>query len=133
MLGQRDDTYRRKLNVPTVADRVLLRPPDELRPDPADAGREAADRGGAQAPGWWLPTLLDVLARSEFTACGAPGETLLPAGLTWSELTGIVSAALRTGGCRGWSIAVYHPDLDPGGQAAARSVTLVTDAVRNWP
>ena len=82
MLGQRDDTYRRKLNVPTVADRVLLRPPDELRPDPADAGREAADRGGAQAPGWWLPTILDVLARSEFTACGAPGETLLPAGLT---------------------------------------------------
>jgi hypothetical protein len=57
---------------------------------------------------------------------------LLP-GLTWSELTGTVSAALRTGGCRGWSIAVDNPDLDPGGQAAAGIVTLVTDAVRDRP
>jgi arginase len=133
MLGQRDDAYRGKLNVPSIADRVLLRPPDELCPDPAKAGREAAERVAAQAPGWWLHTDLDVLARSEFTACGAPGETLLPGGLTWSELTQIVSAALRTGGCRGWSIAVYNPDLDPGRQAAARTITFVTDAVRNWP
>jgi arginase len=133
MLGPRDDAYRRKLNISTIADRVLLRPPDDLSPDHANAGREAAERVAAQAPGWWLHTDLDVLARSEFAACGAPGETLLPGGLTWPELTEIVSAALRTGGCRGWSITVYNPDLDPGGQAAARIVTFVTDAVRNWP
>jgi arginase family enzyme len=42
------------------------------------------------------------------------------------------SAALRTGGCRGWSVAVYNPDLDPGRQAATRIVTFVTDVVRNW-
>jgi arginase len=133
MLGPRDDAYRRKLNVPTLADRVLLRPPDDLRSDPANAGREAAERVVSQAPGWWLHTDLDVLSRSEFTACGAPGETLLPGGLAWSELTEIVSSALRTGGCRGWSITVYNPDLDPGRQAAARIVTFVTDAVLNWP
>jgi arginase len=132
MLGPRDDAYRRKLNVATVADRVLLRTPDDLRPDPAKAGREAAERVASQAPGWWLHADLDVLARSEFTACGAPGETLLPGGLTWTELTDIVSAALRTGGCRGWSVAVYNPDLDPGRQAATRIVTFVTDVVRNW-
>ena len=31
MLGQRDDAWRRKLNVPTLAGRVLLRTPDDLR------------------------------------------------------------------------------------------------------
>ena len=133
MLGPRDDAYRSKLNVPTLADRVLLRPPGDLRSDPSSAGREAAEHVASQAPGWWLHTDLDVLAHSEFTACGAPGEPLLPGGLTWPELTEIVSAALRSGGCRGWSIGVYNPDLDPSGQAAARIVTFVTDAVRNWP
>ncbi len=133
MLGPRDDAWRGKLNVPTVADRVLVCTPDDLRPDPAKAGREAAERVASQAPGWWLHTDLDVLARSEFTACGAPGETLLPGGLTWTELTQIVSSALRTGGCRGWSIAVYNPDLDPGRQAATRIVTFVADVVGNWP
>jgi arginase len=131
MLGPRDDAYRSKLNVPTLADRVWLRTPDDLRPDPARAAREAAERVASQARGWWLHTDLDVLARSEFTACGAPGETLLPGGLTWGELTEIVSSALRTGACRGWSIAVYNPDLDPGKQAAARIVRFVTDVVRS--
>jgi arginase len=130
MLGPRDDAYRRKLKVPTLAGRVLLRTPDDLRPDPARAAREAADHVASQVPGWWLHIDLDVLARSEFTACGAPGETLLPGGLTWEELTEIVSAVLRTGACRGWSLAVYNPDLDPGRQAAARIVRFVTDVVR---
>jgi arginase len=132
MLGPRDDAYRRKLNAATLADRVLLRTPDDLRPDPAGAAREAAERVASQVPGWWLHTDLDVLSRSEFTACGAPGETLLPGGLTWGELTDIVSSALRTGACRGWSIAVYNPDLDPGQRAAARIVRFVTDVVRRW-
>jgi arginase len=132
MLGQRDDAWRRKLNVPTLAGRVLLRTPDGLRPDPASTAREAADRVASQVPGWWLHIDLDVLARSEFTACGAPGETLLPGGLTWEELTEIVSSVLRTGACRGWSIAVYNPDLDPGQHAAARIVRFVTDVIRSW-
>jgi arginase len=133
MLGPRDDAWRGKLNVPTLADRVLLRTPDDLRPNPAKAGREAAERVASQAPGWWLHTDLDVLARAEFTACGAPGETLLPGGLTWIELTEIVSSSLRTGGCRGWSVAIYNPDLDPGKHAATRIAKFVTDVVRGWP
>jgi hypothetical protein len=28
------------------------------------------------------------------------------------DLTDLVSSALRAGGCRGWSVGVYHPDLD---------------------
>lgn len=87
----------------------------------------ASDDLAAQAPGWWLHIDLDVLARSEFTACGAPDETLLPGGLAWSELTEIVSSALRTGGCRGWSIAVDNPDLE---QASGRMHRRIRDRCR---
>ncbi len=127
MLGQRDDSYRRELNVSTIADRVLLRSADDLRRDPANAGRKAAEHVGSQAAGWWLHIDLDVLDRHEFSACGAAGDTSMPEGLTWSQLSEITSSALRAGGCRGWSVAVYNPDLDPERREAARIVEFVAD------
>ncbi len=127
MLGQRDDAFRRVLDVPTLADRVWLRTPDEVSPDPAGVALAAVAHVASSSSGWWLHTDLDVLARSEFTACGAPGEVALPGGLTWQQLTDVGSAAVRADGCRGWSIAIYNPDLDPGGRAAARIVALVTE------
>jgi arginase len=130
MLGPRDGGHRRPLNIPTVADRVWLRTPDDLSADPAGAAIEAVEHITSSTFGWWLHTDLDVLARAEFAACGAPGEALLPGGLTWLQLTEIVSTALRAGGCRGWSLAVYNPDLDPDGSAAVRIVEFVTEVAR---
>ncbi len=132
MLGQRDDAYRRPLNVPTVARRVLLRTADDLHGDPAGAARGAVGQVARHAPGWWLHIDLDVLDRAEFSACGAPGEVMLPGGLSWAELTELTSAALQAGGCRGWSLAVYNPDLDPAGQAAGRIVEFVADICRRY-
>jgi arginase len=130
MLGQRDEIYRRELNVPTIADRVRLRSADDLRRDPANAGRKAAEHVRSEASGWWLHIDLDVLNRHEFSACGAAGEISMPGGLTWSQLSEITSSALQAGGCRGWSLAVYNPDLDPERQAAARIVEFVRDITR---
>lgn len=132
MLGQRDEAYRRPLGVPSVADRVWLRPAADLHHDPAGAGREAAEMIASQTAGWWLHIDLDVLDRAEFSACGATGEIPLPGGLTWAELTALTSSALRTGGCRGWSIAVYNPDQDPGRTAAARITRFVADVTNGW-
>lgn len=132
MLGQRDAAYRRQIGVPSIADRVQLRPAAELHHDPAGAGRQAAERVAAQAPDWWLHIDLDVLDRNEFSACGAPGEIALPGGLSWAELTALTTAALRTGGCRGWSITVYNPDQDPGHHAATRITRFVADVTRDW-
>jgi arginase len=131
MLGPRDDAYRRELGVPTLAGRVWLRTPGEVAPDPAGTALAAVAHVASGAPGWWLHTDLDVLARSEFAACGAPGEVSLPGGLTWQQLTDVCSAAVRAEGCRGWSIAIYNPDLDPGGRAAARIVEFVADVARH--
>lgn len=115
MLGQRDEPYRAELGVATVADRVWLRTAGQVTSAPARAARQAAAQVAGHAARWWLHTDLDVLARSEFAACGAPGEPELPGGLTWPELTELLSAAVAAGGCCGWSVAVYNPDLDPGG------------------
>jgi arginase len=129
MLGQRDDAWRRPLNVPTLAHRVLLRTPDDLHGDPAGAAGGAAGQVARHAPGWWLHIDLDVLDRAEFSACGAPGEVMLPGGLSWAELTQLTAAALQAGGCRGWSLAVYNPDLDPAG----RIVEFVAGICRRYP
>ena len=129
MLGQRDDAYRHEIGVPSIADRVQLYPAAGLHHDPANAGRQAAEAVGSQTRSWWLHIDLDVLDRNEFSACGAAGEIVLPGGLTWAELTALTKSALSTSGCRGWSIAVYNPDLDPGHQAAERITRFMTDVL----
>jgi arginase len=82
----------------------------------------AVEHVAAQAPRWWLHIDLDVLARSEFAACGAPAEVSLAGGLTWQQLTETTTSALHGGGCAGWSMSIYNPDLDPDRSAARRIV-----------
>lgn len=133
MLGQRDEVHRAALGVPTVADRVLLRTATQVGADPEGAGREAVTQVARHTSGWWLHIDLDVLAETEFAAYGAAGETSLPGGLTWAQLTATVSTALRTGGCRGWSLSVYNPDQDPDGSDAARLVEFIAQITADWP
>ena len=127
MLGMRDELYRREIAVPTIADRVRLRPAADLHEDPAKCGRQAAEQVASQAPGWWLHIDLDVLDRHEFSACGAASDDAMPGGLSWPELAAIASSALQVGGARGWSLGVYNPDLDPERRAAERIVTFIAD------
>jgi arginase len=125
MLGPRDHLFRQAANVPTVADRVWLRSADEIAADPAGYARLAVEHVAAHESRWWLHIDLDVLARSEFTACGAPGEVMLGGGLTWQQLTEVGVSAVQSGGCAGWSVSVYNPDLDPDRSAARRIVEFV--------
>ena len=125
MLGPRDDLFRQAANVPTVADRVWLRPAGEVSADPVGHARAAVGHVVAQAPRWWLHIDLDVLARSEFAACGAPGEVMVAGGLSWRQLTQVATSAMQGGGCSGWSLAIYNPDLDPDRSAAQQIVEFV--------
>jgi arginase len=122
MLGPRDHLFRQAANVPTVADRVWLRSADEVSADPPGSTRMAIEHVAAHASRWWLHIDLDVLAHSEFSACGAPGEVSLGGGLTWRQLTQISASALQDGGCAGWSMSIYNPDLDPDRSTARRIV-----------
>jgi arginase len=125
MLGPRDHLFRQAANVPTVADRVWLRSADEVSADPPGYVRMAIEQVAAHASRWWLHIDLDVLARSDFSACGAPGEVSLAGGLTWRQLTQISASALQDGGCVGWSMSIYNPDLDPDRSTARRIVEFV--------
>ena len=128
MLGPRDHLFREVANVPTVADRVWLRSADQVSADPPGYARMAVEHIVAHASRWWLHIDLDVLAHSDFAACGAPGEVALAGGLTWQQLTEIAMSVLRDGRCAGWSMSIYNPDLDPDRSAARRIVEFVGQA-----
>jgi arginase len=46
---------------------------------------------------------------------------MLDGGLTWQQLTDIGVSAVQKGGCAGWSLSIYNPDLDPD-RGAARNI-----------
>jgi hypothetical protein len=55
----------------------------------------------------------------------------MPEGLTWAQLIAITRTALETGGCRGWSIGVYNPDLDPHRRDAERIVAYLAQVTED--
>ena len=53
--------------------------------------------------------------------------------MTWQQLTLAVTEALEVAGCRGWSVAIYDPDQDPGGNDARRIVQFVREVAPHLP
>jgi arginase len=95
-----------------------------IRPAELTAGRYAAALARLPPP-WWLHTDLDVLATTELAAVDYPQ----PGGLTWDQLTGLTATALAAGGCAGWSVCIYNPDLDPGRDGADAIISYITQAI----
>lgn len=129
MLGPRDRATVARDGVASLEDRVALHTDVELIVrGPGEVAASAARDLREVAPVWWLHTDLDVLS----TAALAAVDYLQPGGLSWDQLTEVVTAALAVGGCRGWSVTIYNPDLDPDGAAARRIVELVGEGARAW-
>jgi arginase len=127
MLGQRDDAWRRQFNVGSLRDRgVWSRTVDEVASDPSSAGRDAVKHVSRDNGRWWLHVDLDVLDPVAFPAQGLPGIDDEPGGLSWSQLTQLLIAAVGAGSCLGWSLAIYDPEQDASGAGARR----ITDLVR---
>ena len=133
MLGPRDEPWRQTRDVETLAGHVLLKNSEEVAADPAGVTRSAVESISSHTSNWWLHTDLDVLSERDFFARGAPGEISLAGGLTWQQLTEVVRTALSVGGCRGWSMSIYNPDLDPDDSQARRIVQMVTEIAPNLP
>ena len=127
MLGQRDQRYREKIPVETIADRVRLHPVDELRAQLEDLVGQSVAHLERRTSAWWVHIDLDVLSGDEFAACGAATDPATPGGLTWQELTTVARIALGGRACRGLSIGVYNTDLDPKRSAAHRIVRFIGD------
>jgi arginase len=131
ILGPRDDAWRQQFNVGTLADSgVWMAPLAEVADNPAGTGRRAIEQLSAQVNRWWLHIDLDVLDPAEFRAQGLPDVDDEPGGLTWDQLTDLVMALFTgPGSCVGGSLAIYDPDQDPDGAAAAQIVEFVRNVL----
>lgn len=131
VLGPRDDAWRRRFNVGTLADSgVWLAPLAEVADDPAGAGRAAMAELAAHVDRWWLHIDLDVLDPLEFPAQGLPDVADEPGGLTWDQLTDLVVSLFGSRAhCVGASLAIYDPDQDHDRTDAANIVQFVRNAL----
>jgi arginase len=131
ILGPRDEAWRRQFNVGSLRDRgIWFRSHTDVAADPVEAGRGAAQHVQTEADRWWLHVDLDVLDPVHFEAQGLPDVDDEPGGLTWRQLTDLLIAAVETGGCLGWSLAIYDPDQDPDRTCARQIAELVGQIAR---
>jgi arginase len=72
--------------------------------------------------GFWVHLDVDVLDDDLMPAV----DYRTPGGLSWEELTSVVTAAVATGRARGMDVAIFNPRLDPEGDLAERLVTFLT-------
>jgi arginase len=125
LLGPRDEAAIAREGVASLRGLVPLWSDVELVVrGPAEVAAQAARDVAAAVPAWWLHVDLDVLATAELGAVDYPQ----PGGLRWWHLRQMTAAALAVGGCAGWTVAIYNPDLDPDGGQAVRIVDYVVGA-----
>ena len=120
VLGPRDDEWRQRFNVGSVRDLgVFVAPLSEVAADPRDVGIRALSHLAQYSDRRWLHIDLDVLDPDEFAPQGVPEQDDEPGGLTWRQLTELVTLVVESKGCIGCSLAIYDPDLDHDGTGAA--------------
>ena len=85
--------------------------------DPAEAALEAMT-----ADGFWLHIDLDVLRTEALRAV----DYRQPGGLAWEALDRLAASAASAAGCRGASVVIYNPDLDPNRVDARKIVAFLS-------
>ena len=134
LLGPRDVAWRRQFNVGSLRDAgVWLRDWREIAARPEEEAAAAVGHLRQASDRWWLHVDLDVLDPLEFPAQGLPEVADDPDGLTWEQLTRVLTTAVAAGGCLGWSLAIYDPDQDPDRASAARILALVGSVISALP
>jgi arginase len=97
------------------------------RDGPAAIAGRALDHVRRAAAPIWLHVDLDVLDQAVFPAT----DYLLPGGLDWDELVGLLGP-LVAADLAGMSISCYNPEKDPGG-SAGRAIIAALDRLFPWP
>ncbi|HST68074.1 MAG TPA: arginase family protein [Solirubrobacterales bacterium] len=126
-LGPRDLAELEEEGVPSLRDELAcFASGEEVAParEPAEAlARRALET--IDADGFWLHIDLDVLASAEFRAVDYPQ----PGGLDWPTLDRLSFAAARDPRCRGASVVIYNPALDPDRSDAGKLVDYLARLV----
>jgi arginase len=96
---------------------------DEQALQEAEAAMPMADALDAiEADSFWLHLDLDVLSSDAFAAVDYPQ----PGGVGWDQLESLASAAAEDPRCRGASVVIYNPDLDPDRSAARNLIGFIS-------
>ena len=90
---------------------------------PDGLARRIADRL-AHAPhqGFWVYLDVDVLDQAVMPAVDSPGSPGIPIG----DLVAILAPLVADDRCRGMTVTVFDPDLDPSGRYAALIVSILS-------
>jgi arginase len=75
--------------------------------------------------GFWIHLDADVVDETLMQAVDDPR----PDGLSWAELTTALSVAISSGRASGLQVAIYNPDIDPGGLNGRGLAAAVHDAL----
>jgi arginase len=123
-LGPRDREELATAGVPSLRNEVALFADDVEISAAMRAGENPAEAalGAIAAEGFWLHIDLDVLGTE---ALGAV-DYRQPGGLAWDELERLAATAATATRCRGMSVAIYNPDLDPDRTDARKVVGFVS-------
>jgi arginase len=106
-----------------VADRDQVR-----RLGAAAAARDAVaylTRDGGPGDGFWIHLDADVFDESIMQAVDDPR----PDGLAWHEVVSALTVAVRSGRAAGLQVAIYNPDIDPGGSNGRGLAATVRQAL----
>ena len=106
-----------------VADRDQVR-----RLGAAAATRDAVaylTRDGGPGDGFWIHLDADVFDESIMQAVDDPR----PDGLAWDEVVSALTVAVRSGHAAGLQVAIYNPDIDPGGSNGRGLAATVRQAL----
>jgi arginase len=126
VVGARDADEIAAAGVASINDLVpVIRPEVLLERGPTAVAAHAVSRlsdGGD----WWLHVDLDVLSSESLPAV----DYEQPGGLDWPALTQITQTALASDHCRGWTVTIYNPDLDPEGDGAKAIVSYIAESLR---
>jgi arginase len=119
-LGPRDLAELEEAGVPSLRDELACFASGEEVVTEAEPGEALARRAieAIEADGFWLHVDLDVLATAEFRAVDYPQA----GGLDWPTLDRLSLTAARDPRCRGASVVIYNPALDPDRTDAGKLV-----------
>jgi len=127
ILGYRDleESQTYGMRHPDTVARLTHMSNQAIRGDPHATGELiAADLAGS-AEGYWVHLDVDVLDEAVFPAT----DYLMPNGLTWDELEGLLGPLASHPSMIGASLGCYNPETDPGQECGRRLVELWRNAL----
>jgi arginase len=128
-VGPRDQEELSTAGVSSLRDRVAYFADAEQASAELAAGRDPAGDAlrAIAVDSFWLHIDLDVLATPAFAAV----DYRQPGGLDWGELDRLAATVVGERGCRGVSVVIYNPDLDPERVEADKLVSFLSRLVQD--